>query len=118
MRTCIARKQDGTYCTYRAKYDHHCGYHHKDGYHKNKSAPRIVPHIHVEEAIDHLTRVINELRLTLIQACQTIQEVSGNVTSIKHRVDVIDATVQPIMTYLATVTQTVARIPIVGRFVT
>lgn len=116
MKTCIAKKKDGTYCTYRAKYGTKCGYHREDGYHKNKGVPRMIPC--VEEAIDHLTMVINELRLTLIQTCQTIQEVSGNVTSIKQRVDVIDATVQPIMTYIATATQAVARIPIVGRFVT
>ena len=124
IRICTARKKDGTWCTHKAKYGRHCGYHYADGYHKsNKKVhtemePPVSVINEIKETIDNFTIVINELRLTLLQACQTIQDVDEKVTSVKGRVDVLDTYFHTIMTSIGTVTQAVSRIPIVGRFVT
>lgn len=123
IRICTARKKDGTWCTHKAKYGRHCGYHYVDGYHKSKKVPtEREPSVSVvreiKQMMDHFTIVINELRLTLLQACQSIMEVKGDVTFIKGRVDVLDTYFRTIMASIGNVTQAVSRIPIVGRFVT
>ena len=127
-RICIARKKDGTWCTHKAKYNHYCGYHRPDGYHKS---PKIQHehHIHVNnnhnndniDLNDRMSRVERMLE-TLIRLHEEINlriNITAEDTSCNNKmIKDIQRSLFPILGPLRVAVNTASHIPIVGRFVT
>ena len=130
MRICIGKKKDSTWCTHKAKYGHHCGYHHPDGYHKS---PKIQHEYHVNDTKHNQGRDdLNEIKErmfgvermleTLIKLHEdimlrvslTAEDTSCNNKMIKD----IQRSLFPILAPLRVAVNTASWMPIVGRFVT
>jgi hypothetical protein len=119
MRTCIARKQNGTYCTYRAKYGTKCGYHREDGYHKNKNnIRRVDDDDSIKTTIASLFQFIYELNQKMDAALLVHASHDHEIMKIKDDVIGLVRHLTPLTKSIDMIAQTLMSLPIVGRFVT
>lgn len=116
MRICIAKKKDGTWCTHKAKYGLHCGYHRPDGFHKCRV--RRVMDDGLEKVIVTLTRFVDELSKKMDAALLALSAHDHEIMSIKDDVTGLVRHLAPLTKSVDAIAQTLASLPIVGRFVT